>query len=144
MNRLCRTLFASLVIAILFALFAACGSSGTGDELDNPYSQKTTLSGFVQKGPFSKGSKISIQELDAVTLLPVGNATEGEVLNDEGVYLLEFAEFESPYALLTATGTFRDELTGEKSKDRPYGSHYGEREPADPPGIFARDLPCRK
>ncbi len=116
MNSLYRTFFASLVIATLFALLVACDSSGTSEGLDNPYSQKMTLSGFVQKGPFSKGSKISIQELDAVTLLPVGNATEGEVLNDEGVYLLEFAEFESPYALLTATGTFRDELTGEKSK----------------------------
>ena len=93
MNSLYRTFFASLVIATLFALLVACDSGGTGEGLDNPYSQKMTLSGFVQKGPFSKGSKISIQELDAVTLLPVGNVTEGEVLNDDGVYLLEFAEF---------------------------------------------------
>ncbi|MBO4435755.1 MAG: hypothetical protein J5791_02595 [Fibrobacter sp.] len=116
MNLWYRTLFASLVIATLFALLAACDSGGTGEGLDNPYSQKTTLSGFVQKGPFSKGSKISIQELDAVTLLPVGNATEGEVLNDEGTYLMEFVEYESPFALLTAEGKFRDELTEEKTK----------------------------
>lgn len=111
-----RTFFAALVYATLFALLGACGDSGTDKELDSPYTEKRTLSGFVQKGPFSKGSKISIQELEATTLLPVGNVTEGGVLNDEGTYSLEFSEFESPYALLTAVGTYRDELTGEKSK----------------------------
>ena len=111
-----RTFFAALVYATLFALLGACGDSGTDKELDSPYSEKRTLSGFVQKGPFSKGSKISIQELEATTLLPVGDVTEGGVLNDEGTYSLEFSEFESPYALLTAAGTYRDELTGEKSK----------------------------
>lgn len=111
-----RTFFAALVYATLFALLGACGDSGTDKELDSPYSEKRTLSGFVQKGPFSKGSKISIQELDAVTLLPVGEKIEGTVLNDEGTYSLEFSEFESPYALLTAVGTYRDELTGEESK----------------------------
>ncbi|SOE79399.1 major paralogous domain-containing protein [Fibrobacter sp. UWT3] len=111
-----RTFFAALVYATLFALLGACGDSGTDKELDSPYTEKRTLSGFVQKGPFSKGSKISIQELDAVTLLPVGEKIEGTVLNDEGTYSLEFSEFESPYALLTAVGTYRDELTGEKSK----------------------------
>lgn len=111
-----RTFFAALVYATLFALLGACGDSGTDKELDSPYTEKRTLAGFVQKGPFSKGSKISIQELDAVTLLPVGEKIEGTVLNDEGTYSLEFSEFESPYALLTAVGTYRDELTGEKSK----------------------------
>lgn len=111
-----RTFFAALVYATLFALLGACGDSGTDKELDSPYTEKRTLSGFVQKGPFSKGSKISIQELETTTLLPVGNVTEGGVLNDEGTYSLEFSEFESPYALLTAVGTYRDELTGEKSK----------------------------
>lgn len=111
-----RTFFAALVYATLFALLGACGDSGTDKELDSPYTEKRTLSGFVQKGPFSKGSKISIQELEATTLLPVGNVTEGGVLNDEGTYSLEFSEFESPYALLTAVGTYRDELTGEDSK----------------------------
>lgn len=111
-----RTFFAALVYATLFTLLGACGDSGTDKELDSPYTEKRTLSGFVQKGPFSKGSKISIQELEATTLLPVGNVTEGGVLNDEGTYSLEFSEFESPYALLTAVGTYRDELTGEKSK----------------------------
>lgn len=116
MNPFGRTFFAVLVYATLFALLGACGDSGTDKELDSPYTEKRTLSGFAQKGPFTKGSKISIQELDAVTLLPVGNVTEGGVLNDEGTYSLEFSEFESPYALLTAVGTYRDELTGEKSK----------------------------
>lgn len=111
-----RTFFAALVYATLFALLGACGDSGTDKELDSPYTEKRTLAGFVQKGPFSKGSKISIQELEATTLLPVGNVTEGGVLNDEGTYSLEFSEFESPYALLTAVGTYRDELTGEDSK----------------------------
>ena len=111
-----RTFFAALVYATLFALLGACGDSGTDKELDSPYTDKRTLSGFVQKGPFLKGSKITMQELDAVTFLPVGEKIEGSILNDEGTYSIEFVEFESPFALLTAEGTYRDELTGEKSK----------------------------
>lgn len=116
MNLFGWTFFAALVYGALLALFGACGDSGTDKELDSPYTEKRTLAGFVQKGPFTKGSKISIQELDAVTLLPVGEKIEGSVQNDEGTYSLEFDEFESPYALLTAVGTYRDELTGEDSK----------------------------
>ena len=111
-----RTFFAALVYATLFALLIACGDGGADNELDSPYTEKRTLSGFAQKGPFTKGSKISIQELDAVTLLPVGEKTETLVLDDEGTYSLEFNELESPYALLTVVGTYRDELTSEKSK----------------------------
>lgn len=115
MNRLYRTFFISLVYAIFLGLLVACGDGSEGGT-DSPFSEKRTISGVAQIGPFSKGSKISVQELDADSFLPTGVESEGKVLNDSGAFSLEIDDFESPYALLTVEGTFRDALTGERIK----------------------------
>ena len=72
--------------------------------------------GVVQKGPYAKGASVSVHELDAGVLLLTGNHYEGKVLNDSGAYSVTFDEFESPYAILEASGLFRNELTGAKTK----------------------------
>lgn len=117
MNRWNRTFFALLAIVALFALFAACSNGDSSGEQDPSISDKMTLSGYVQKGPFSKGAKVSLQPVDVLTLQAKGNAVEGVVLDNEGAYSIDYDEFDSPYALLTAKGTFHDEITGKKTKD---------------------------
>ena len=110
-----RTFWVAFIYAVLLALFAACGEDGSSTE-NSPNVKQRLLAGFAQKGPFTKGSKVSIQELDEVSLQPVGEKIEGSVHDDDGVYSLTFDDFESPYALLTAEGTFRNELTGKTTK----------------------------
>ena len=56
-----------LVALLVLVLLVACGddAGSSGDGPDSPSAEKRTLSGFVQKGPFLKGSRVSLQELDA-------------------------------------------------------------------------------
>ena len=106
-----------IVAALWLALFVACGDDdSSGGELNSPAAEKRIVSGFVQKGPFSKGSSVLIQELGEESLEPTGKSAEGKVSNDNGAYSVEFEEFESPYVLIKAEGTFHNELTGKVTK----------------------------
>ena len=106
-----------LVSLFLFFLLVACGDDeSSGGNTGTPVADEKTISGVVQKGPYAKGASVSVHELDAGVLLLTGNHYEGKVLNDSGAYSVTFDEFESPYAILEASGLFRNELTGAKTK----------------------------
>ena len=106
-----------LVPLFLFFLLVACGDDeSSGGNTGTPVADEKTILGVVQKGPYAKGASVSVHELDAGVLLLTGNHYEGKVLNDSGAYSVTFDEFESPYAILEASGLFRNELTGAKTK----------------------------
>lgn len=106
-----------LVSLFLFFLLVACGDDeSSGGKTGTPVATERTISGVVQKGPYAKGASVSVHELDAGVLLLTGNHYEGKVQNDSGAYSVTFDEFESPYAILEASGLFRNELTGAKTK----------------------------
>lgn len=106
-----------LVPLFLFFLLVACGDDeSSGGKTGTPVVTERTISGVVQKGPYAKGASVSVHELDANVLLLTGNHYEGKVQNDSGAYSVTFDEFESPYAILEASGLFRNELTGAKTK----------------------------
>ena len=107
-----------LVALLVLVLLVACGddAGSSGDGPDSPPAEKRTLSGIVQKGPFLKGSRVSLQELDAEFLLPMNAEIDGEVLDDDGSYSIDVEGLHSPFALLKAEGNFRDELSGERTK----------------------------
>ncbi|WP_290726338.1 FISUMP domain-containing protein [Fibrobacter sp. UBA2449] len=106
-----------LVSLFLFFLLVACGDDeSSGGKTGTPVATERTISGVVQKGPYAQGASVSVHELDAGVLLLTGNHYEGKVQNDSGAYSVTFDEFESPYAILEASGLFRNELTGAKTK----------------------------
>ena len=106
-----------LVSLFLFFLLVACGDDeSSGGKTGTPVAAERTISGVVQKGPYAKGASVSVHELDAGVLLLTGNHYEGKVQNDSGAYSVTFDEFDSPYAILEASGLFRNELTGAKTK----------------------------
>ena len=106
-----------LVPLFLFFLLVACGDDeSSGGNTGTPVADEKTILGVVQKGPYAKGASVSVHELDAGVLLLTGNHYEGKVQNDSGAYSVTFDEFESPYAILEASGLFRNELTGAKTK----------------------------
>lgn len=106
-----------LVSLFLFSLLVACGDDeSSGGNTGTPVATERTISGVVQKGPYAQGASVSVHELDAGVLLLTGNHYEGKVQNDSGAYSVTFDEFESPYAILEASGLFRNELTGAKTK----------------------------
>ena len=105
-----------LVILLALALLAACGDGDGPGELDSPFVMEGSVSGFVQKGPFVKGAHIALQELDSASLVATGREFESEIENDRGGYSVEFTGLASPYVLLRAKGSYRNEVSGEKTE----------------------------
>ena len=75
-----------------------------------------TISGVSQKGPFVTGSTVKLYELDGKTLAQTGKSFAGKITSDDGKFSISSVSLASQYALLEATGYFRNEVTGEKSK----------------------------
>ena len=77
-----------------------------------------SLSGFVQKGPFLKGSLLSLYELeDGRTLKQGEGAFTTYATNDSGYYKFMTVDLSSQYALLQVKGTYKNEVTGNSSDD---------------------------
>lgn len=73
-----------------------------------------TIRGVSQKGPFLKGSKISIYELDGA-LSQTGKVFSGSLSSDKGEFSVSSINLESQYALLESEGYYNNEVTGKKS-----------------------------
>jgi hypothetical protein len=69
----------------------------------------TALSGAVQKGPFVRGSSVTVQELDP-TLTPTGRTFQVATNDDEGDFAIP-VNVSSRYVEVVASGFYFDELT---------------------------------
>jgi len=76
--------------------------------------KKEKISGFSQKGPFVKGSAITLSELDD-KLAQTGRSFEEIIADDKGSFEIKNIELASPYVMLKATGYYRNEVTGKIS-----------------------------
>lgn len=75
-----------------------------------------SISGVSQKGPFVTGSTVKLYELDGKTFAQTGKSFSGKITSDDGKFSVSSVSLASQYASLEATGYFRNEVTGEKSK----------------------------
>lgn len=75
-----------------------------------------SISGVSQKGPFVNGSSVTVQELDGKTLAQTGKSFMGKISNDKGEFSISSVSLASQYAILEATGYYRNEISGNKSK----------------------------
>ncbi len=75
-----------------------------------------SISGLSQKGPFVTGSTVKLYELDGKTFAQTGKSFSGKITSDDGKFSVSSVSLASQYALLEATGYFRNEVTGEKSR----------------------------
>ena len=73
------------------------------------------VAGVSQKGPFVTGSAVTVQELDGITLKQTGKSFKGSIKSDKGDFAIKDINLESQYAILEATGYYRDEISGKKS-----------------------------
>lgn len=78
-------------------------------------SRKVNLIGNVEKGPFVRGSTLTIYELND-QFVPNGKSFKTEILDDKGSFSLKGLEISSKYVQITANGYYFDELTSELSK----------------------------
>ena len=89
--------------------------STTHDSLAIVPIKNKTITGVSQKGPFVNGSSVTIQELDGNTLAQTGKSFKGKISNDKGEFSVSSVSLVSQYAILEATGYYRNEITGKKS-----------------------------
>ena len=110
----------ALVSMSLFV--AACSSSaeksiagGTTEDAGITAVTDWEVAGVTQKGPFVTGSAVTVQELDGITLKQTGKSFKGSIKSDKGDFAIKDIDLKSQYAILEASGYYRDEITGKKS-----------------------------
>ena len=99
---------------------AACSdgrqTTGTSEEAEGITAVTDwEVAGVSQKGPFVTGSAVTVQELDGITLKQTGKSFKGSIKSDKGDFTIKDINLESQYAILEATGYYRDEVSGKKS-----------------------------
>lgn len=90
-------------------------SCSDNEEGKNGPSVRYTVSGKVEKGPFVAGSPINMQTMDA-KLQPTGKNFTVNIVDDAGNFNFGSQEFDTPYAKLTASGYFFNEVIGDLSQ----------------------------
>lgn len=102
------------VVAIALAVVGCDPVTGTSpsDAAPDPEPEPVTysISGHVQKGPFVQGTEVTVRELDS-SLSPTGRTFTGTIADDTGRFTAS-GELDSPYAELSATGYYFNEVSG--------------------------------
>ena len=101
-------------------LVTACSdgrqTTGTSEESEGITAVKDwEVAGVSQKGPFVTGSSVTVQELDGITLKQTGKSFKGTIKSDKGDFAIKDINLQSQYAILEASGYYRDEISGKKS-----------------------------
>ncbi|MCQ2104139.1 MAG: fibrobacter succinogenes major paralogous domain-containing protein, partial [Fibrobacter sp.] len=74
-----------------------------------------SIAGVSQKGPFVTGSAVKLYELDGETYAQTGKSFTGKITSDNGEFGVSSVTLASQYALLEASGYYRNEVSGKKS-----------------------------
>jgi len=114
--------FSAWALVSMSLIVAACSSSddksvagGTTDDAGITAVTDWEVAGVTQKGPFVTGSAVTVQELDGITLKQTGKSFKGSIKSDKGDFSIKDIDLKSQYAILEASGYYRDEITGKKS-----------------------------
>ena len=105
--------------AVMAAFVAACSSSDDKDVAGGASGDMGVvamkIAGAAQKGPFVKGSAVTVQGIDCKTLQLTDERFEGEVNSDKGDFSVKDVSLKSTCALFEVTGLYRSEITGKTS-----------------------------
>ena len=99
-----------VLLVFISTLLFACSENSTDEIMPQSYN----ISGVVEKGPFVRGSTISIQPLNE-KMQSLGTLYNTTIKNNAGEFSFGSQEFLMPYAELTADGYFFNEVKGELS-----------------------------
>ena len=114
-----------LAQAIAFAMASFWVTACTSSNEDGGFAGGTTedagiiadlnVAGVTQKGPFAKGSSVTVQGIDCKTMALTSEVFEGKVENDKGEFVVDSVTLSSECAVLEVSGYYMNELTGKKS-----------------------------
>ncbi|MDD5943953.1 FISUMP domain-containing protein [Fibrobacter sp.] len=120
LSKMAQGCFISVASFALAAYMTACSGSddksvagGTSD--DAGIIANLDVAGLSQKGPFVKGSAVTVQGIDCKTLELTDELFEGEVKSDKGDFAIDSVTLSASCALFEVTGEYRSEITGKKS-----------------------------
>jgi uncharacterized protein (TIGR02145 family) len=113
MTRLKNKYFLALSAFLLAGLcFWGCGDSSRAGASEDPNQVTASIEGVVEKGPFVKGTSVTLYELNPETFAQAGKVFTGTVEGDNGGFSLGKVELDSRYVLLEASGYYWNELWG--------------------------------
>ena len=123
MKNMCSFFKSGFVSAFaMMSLLAACSGNDGKDVVGGASGDAGVVAvkdwevaGVSQKGPFVTGSAVTVQELDGITLKQTGKSFKGTIKSDKGDFAIKDINLESQYAILEASGYYRDEISGKKS-----------------------------
>ena len=99
-------------------LFAAC-SSNEDNRVSGGVSEDAgfvaDVAGVAQKGPFVKGSAVTVRGVDCKTLEFTDQVFEGVVKSDKGDFALDSIALDSSCAVIEVTGKYLNEVSGKKT-----------------------------
>lgn len=100
--------------AFLLAAFGlvGCGDSSRAGASEDPNQVTASIEGVVEKGPFVKGTSVTLYELNPESFAQTGKVFTGTVEGDNGGFSLGKVELDSRYVLLEASGYYWNELWG--------------------------------
>ncbi len=104
----------AFIAALALFVFAACADNA-GEADDKGFlTSAHIIKGKIEKGPMISGSSVEMRTLDK-DLVPTGNSFTASIENDCGDFNYGPLKVGSPYAKLSASGYFFNEVTGELS-----------------------------
>ena len=112
-------LLAALVFGTSFWACSGDKTAGTDEQSEGLYAIKNLdIAGVSQKGPFVKGSAVTVQGINCKTMEFTDEVFEGEVKNNMGEFVVEKVNLSTTCAVVDVTGEYRSEMTGKKVSDK--------------------------
>ncbi len=110
-RRINSDIFFSVFWALSTLLFSSCIDNEDGGSQSI---KKEKISGFVQKGPFVRGTSILMSELNS-DLAQTGKVFTSQIINDQGLFEITNIELNSSFVEFSSSGFYFNEVTGEIS-----------------------------
>ena len=106
-----------VLLLVSAILFAACSDSKVagGSSDDAGIIADLNVAGVSQKGPFVKGSAVTVQGIDCKTMELTGERFDGVVKSDKGDFTVENVSLSSTCAVFEVTGFYLNEISGQKT-----------------------------
>lgn len=111
----------AMELLMVLAMFCACSDgdkTAGGTTEDAGIVAELNVAGVAQKGPFVKGSAVTVQGINCETMELTGERFESSVISDKGDFAVENVKLSSTCAVFEVTGFYLNEVTGEKTSDK--------------------------
>ena len=111
------------VLAFASAVLMACSggdktAGGSSEDAGIVAVKDLDVAGLAQKGPFVKGSEVTVQGVDCKTMKFTDEEFTGKVKSDKGDFGVDDVNLSASCALFEVSGYYLNEVTGKKSSEK--------------------------